>query len=71
MKEKPAAEKIDPVKDFNNPAVVTSEAENILGPDMKFAYKGNFDKDSVIEIAAGTEIETKNEWGITILFIKT
>ncbi len=64
------AEKMKPSKDYNKSAVVTSEAEKILGPDMKFAYKGNFDKDSVVEIAAGTEIENKSEWGIQFYLLK-
>ena len=63
-------EKVKSTKDYNVPAVVTSEAEKILGKDMKFAYKGNFDTDSSIEIAAGTEIENKSEWGIQFYLLK-
>lgn len=68
--KKHPAEKVTPTIDLNNPAVVTSEAEKILGPDLKFAYKGNFDKDSVDEIAAGTEVENKSEWGIQFYLLK-
>ena len=68
--KKSAPGKVEPAIDFNNPAIVTSEARDVLGPDMKFAYKGNFDGDSVIEIAAGTETETKVEWGIRFYLIK-
>ncbi|MEJ2616784.1 MAG: hypothetical protein P8Z35_17650 [Ignavibacteriaceae bacterium] len=67
---KQPVEKVKSTKDYNNPAVVTTEAEKILGQDMKFAYKGNFDKDSSIEIAAGTEIENKSEWGIQFYLLK-
>ena len=59
-----------PFEDFNNPEVVNKEAKNVLGENMKFAYKGDFDKDTVIEIAAGTEIENKNEWGIKFYLLK-
>jgi hypothetical protein len=68
--KKSSSGKIEPVMDFNDPAVVTREAQNVLGPNMKFAYSGDFDKDSVIEIAAGTEIESKNDWGIQFYFLK-
>ena len=68
--KKSAPEKIEPSKDFNNPAIVTSEARDLLGSDMKFAYKGNFDDDPVIEIAAGTETETKVVWGIRFYLMK-
>ena len=68
--KKQPVKKFEPTKDFNNQAVVTTEADKILGPDMKFAYKGNFDKDSVVEIAAGTEIENKKEWGIQFYLLK-
>ncbi len=64
------AERTAPAKDFNSPAAVTTEAIKILGPDVKFAYKGNFDRDSVTEIAAGTEIENKSEWGIQFYLLK-
>ena len=68
--KKHPAEKTEPAIDYNNPAEVTSQAGKILGPDMKFAYKGNFDKDSVVEIAAGTELENKSEWGIQFYLLK-
>lgn len=63
-------EKVKATLDYDNPAVVTSEAEKILGQNMKFAYKGNFDNDSVIEISAGTETENKREWGIQFDLLK-
>jgi hypothetical protein len=64
------AENASPVKDFTSPAEVTAEAKKVLGEEMKFAYKGNFDKDSVTEIAAGTETENKREWGIQFYLLK-
>ena len=62
--------KIISTTDFNNPAVVNSEAEKILGANMKFAYKGNFDSTKTVEIAAGTEIKNKTEWGIKFYLLK-
>jgi hypothetical protein len=56
--------------DYENPEIVLQQAKNILGNQVKFAYKGKFDKDSVIEIAAGTEIQNKTEWGIKFFLLK-
>jgi hypothetical protein len=56
--------------DFEDPNVVIQEAKNILGSNLKFAYKGKFDNDSVIEIAAGTEIQSAKEWGIKFFLLK-
>jgi len=67
---KSSSGKVEPIQKYNNPAVVNKEARDILGPDIKFAYKGNFDKDSVVEVAAGTEVENKNEWGIRFFLLK-
>jgi len=46
------------------------KAKEILGDDIKFAYKGFFDKDSVIQIAVGKEITSKDKWGIKFFFLK-
>ncbi len=56
--------------DFNNPAYVIQQAKKILGNNVKFAYKGNFDGDSAIEIAAGTDIKTDNKRGIKFFLLK-
>lgn len=62
--------KVEPVADFGNPEAVMKEAEKTLGPDTKFAFKGSFDKDSVIEVAAGLEIENQDNWGIKFALLK-
>ena len=68
--KKTPPEKITTSENYNNPEVVTQEAKSILGENMKFAYKGTFDKDSVVEVTAGTEIENKDEWGIKFYLLK-
>ncbi len=64
--EEVGAEKIN----FNNPAVVLQQAKIVLGNNVRFAYKGKFDHDTVTEVAAGTEIQNKSEWGIKFFLLK-
>ena len=59
-----------PNKDYENPQFVIQQAKKILGDDVKFAYKGSYNKDSIIEIAAGKEIQNPKEWGIKFLLLK-
>lgn len=56
--------------DYENPEVVMQQAKNVLGENVKFAFKGKFDRDSVVEIAAGQEIKNGNEWGIKFELLK-
>ena len=56
--------------DLNNPEVVLQQAKNILGDNVKFAYKGSFDSDSTIEISAGTEIDEQKNYGIRFSLLK-
>ncbi|MHB1688840.1 MAG: hypothetical protein ACYCVH_15910 [Ignavibacteriaceae bacterium] len=56
--------------DFNNPDVVLQQAKNILGSNVKFAYKGLFDADSTLEISAGTEVQGQKEFGIKFILLK-
>ncbi len=56
--------------DYENPKAVQQLAKSVVDNDVKFAYKGKFDKDSVIEIAAGTEIKSPKEWGIKFFLLK-
>ncbi len=57
-------------KNYNDPSYVLAQAKSILGDDVKETFKGRFDRDSVIEIIAGTEISNKTEWGIRFYFLK-
>ncbi len=56
--------------DYENPQFVIQQAKKTLGDNVKFAYKGIYNKDSVTEIAAGTEIQNPKEWGIKFLLLK-
>ena len=53
-----------PLKDFRDPAVQLREAKSLLGDNARITFIGNFDKDDIEEIVAGSEISTKDEWGI-------
>ncbi len=53
-----------PLKDYKDPAVQLKEAKSLLGDNVKITFIGNFDSSSNEEIAAGSEINTKEEWGI-------
>lgn len=53
-----------PLKDFGDPAVQLREAKSLLGDNARITFIGNFDKDDNEEIVAGSEISTKDEWGI-------
>ena len=53
-----------PLKDFRDPAVQLREAKSLLGDNASITFIGNFDKDDNEEIVAGSEISTKDEWGI-------
>jgi hypothetical protein len=53
-----------PLKDYRDPSVQLKEAKNLLGDNVKVTFIGNFDKSKKEEIAGGSEINTKDEWGI-------
>lgn len=53
-----------PLKDYKDPAVQLKEAKGLLGDNVKLTFIGNFDRSNYEEIAAGSEISTKEEWGI-------
>lgn len=57
-------------EDFNDPEFVLQKAKKILGDDVKFAYKGTFDADTVIQIAAGIEILDSEQLGIKFIHLK-
>ena len=56
--------------DFENPQVVLQQAKDVLGNNVKYAYKGKFDDDSNIEIAAGLEVQNSKVWGIKFVLLK-
>lgn len=63
-------EKIKLEQSYNDPSFVLSQAKKLLGDSVKAAFKGKFDRDSVIEVVAGTEISNKSEWGIRFYLLK-
>ncbi len=60
----------EPVKNFNDPAVMLKEAKKILGNNTKIAYSGMFEDTTKDEIVAGVEIDTKDELGIKFALLK-
>ena len=56
--------------DYENPQFIMQEAKKALGDNVKFAYKGRYNNDSLIGIAAGTEVQNSKEWGIKFLLLK-
>lgn len=55
-----------PVKD---PAALLNEVKEVLGEDTEFALMGVFDDSKKEKIAAGVEINTKEEWGIRFFLL--
>ena len=53
-----------PLKDFRDPAVQLKEAKTLVGNNVKLTFMGTFEKDGKEELAAGSEVNTKDEWGI-------
>ena len=60
----------EPVKNFNDPSVMMSESQKVLGNNTKMAYSGKFEDESKDEIVAGVEIDTKDELGIKFALLK-
>lgn len=65
-KENTGAENLD----YSNPHVAAQQAQKILGSNVLFAAKGRFDRDTVVEIAAGTEVKNSSESGIKFALLK-
>jgi hypothetical protein len=55
---------------YNDPSFVLGQTKSLLGKDTKVAFKGRFDRDSVIEVIGGTEIANNKEWGIRFYLLK-
>jgi len=67
--EEKKAEK-EPVKNFNDPAVMLQESKKVFGNNTKTTYSGFFLDKSKNEIVAGLEIDTKDELGIRFALLK-
>ncbi len=59
-----------PVFSFTDSAMVRSETKKVLGDDVKFIAVGNFDEDSLLEVAAGIEFAENNNWGIKFFLLE-
>ena len=55
---------------FNDSSMVNIETKKVLGDNLKFFLTGNFDKDSLQEIAAGIELTENNNWGIKFVLLE-
>lgn len=56
--------------DISTPEAALKEAIKVLGNNSQIALTGNFDQDSTKELAAGTEINKPDKWGIQFHFLK-
>jgi hypothetical protein len=59
-----------PQLNLSTPEDVMNQAKAAIGNDVKFASKGNFDRDSVNEVAVGTEEEGPKNAGIKFILLK-
>src|SRR3989304_5605325 len=50
--------------------MVNTETKKLLGDKLKFVLTGNFDEDSLQEIAAGIELSENNNWGIKFVLLE-
>jgi hypothetical protein len=61
---------VNPARDWEDPAVVVHAAKEKLGDNVAVAQRGNFNADSLLEIAAGIEIENGGIWGIQFVLLE-
>ena len=61
---------VAPASNLDNPEVLKKEASKILGENTQVTFSGLFDSDKKSEIVAGTEVMTKNVWGIKFSLLK-
>lgn len=59
-----------PLFSFDDSSMVNKETKKILGDNLKFVLIGNFDEDSLQEIAAGIELTENNIWGIKFVLLE-
>ncbi len=50
--------------------LLQSKHQKLVGSNVMFAYKGNYDADTSAEIAAGLEINNSKDWGIKFNLLK-
>lgn len=59
-----------PIPLLTDSVMVKTETEKLLGDKLKFVLTGNFDEDSLQEIAAGIELTENNNWGIKFFLLE-
>lgn len=55
---------------FTDSVMVNGETKKILGDKLKIVLIGNFDEDSLQEVAAGIELTENNVWGIKFVMLE-
>lgn len=58
-----------PIISFSDSVMIESETKKLLGDNLKIALAGNFDEDSLQEIAALVELTENNIWGIKFVLL--
>jgi hypothetical protein len=69
-KNKKGQENAETNIDYSNPLVAAQQAQKYLDANVMFAAKGKFDRDTVLEIVAGTEMNDSTEPGIKFALLK-
>lgn len=59
-----------PIFSLADSVMVNTETKKLLGDKLKFVLTGNFDEDSLQEIAAGIELSENNNWGIKFVLLE-
>ena len=60
----------EPLFSLSDSLAVTTEAKKLFGNNLKLVLTGNFDSDSLQEVAVGIELTENNNWGIKFLILK-
>jgi len=60
----------EPTFSLGDTVMVKTETKKILGENLKFYLIGNFDDDSLQEVAAGIELTENSTWGIKFILLK-
>jgi hypothetical protein len=68
--KKESGENPSPVNSFNNPVYLNAKVKEVIKDDPKFLMRGYFRSDSLKDIAAGTEIANKKDWGIKFFLLQ-
>lgn len=59
-----------PVKNYKDSEVLLHEVKNVIGENVKNAYLGRFEDSKKDYVVAGSEINTKDQWGIKFFLLE-